>query len=168
MRSRRPLASRTMRKLALSIGLIGVALALVAAPALGAYKTSPNEGRAVSKSVIRDYPGPSSRWPFRGCWRIGPGGAGWWVPLGQAPGVLRGGVVCRFSTLPITSPYGTACLLREFAVKQAKPVNGRKSFRLEEVSRGNSDRVDGPWCSREPGAEEPPPPIGAIGPNLFS
>jgi hypothetical protein len=152
-----------------SLGLVAVALALAASPALGAYKTSPQEGRAASQSVINDYPDPSA-WPFRNCWRIGPKGAGWWSPPG---GVGRGGIVCRFSTEALGRPEtGYACLLREIAVKEIpkkkKKIKGtKKIFALWEVSRGNSTRVDGDWCLRVPGAEEPPPPNGAIGPALF-
>jgi hypothetical protein len=164
-----------MRKLLVPLGVIAAAFA-VAAPALGAYKTSPQEGRGAAQSVVNDYPDPS-QWPFRNCWRIGPKGAGWWSPPG---GVGRGGIVCRFSTWPpaFNPDLGYACLLREIAVKEIpkkkKKIKGiKKIFALWEVSRGNSQREtdpidDGPsWCNREPGAEEPPLPTGAIGPALF-
>jgi hypothetical protein len=72
-----------MRKLLVPLGVIVVALA-VAAPASGAYRTSPKEG----KSVVLKYYG--IKWPLRNCWRIGPGGAG-------SYGYLPGGIVCRQS-----------------------------------------------------------------------
>lgn len=143
----------------------------VASPASGAYRTSPKEGKSIAQKYDQ-----FGKWPFRTCWRIGPGGAGWWtVETGalKAPGILPGGIVCRFSSPADYIPdYGWVCIVYETAVKQDKKHKAtrkvaKKTFQLEAVSRGLSQRVIGDWCNRIPGAVEPPLPPGAIGPPLF-
>ena len=55
-----------------SLGLVAVALALAASPALaGKYRTSPKEGKSIAQKYSN-----FGKWPFRSCWRIGGGGAG--------------------------------------------------------------------------------------------
>ncbi len=150
-----------MRKLAVSLGVIAVALA-VASPALaGKYRTSPKEGKSIAQKYSQ-----FGKWPFRSCWRIGGGGAG-------SYGILPGGIVCRFSSPPEYTPdYGWVCAVNDEAVKQdkkhkARPGLAKKTFQLEDVTVRGQSRWAGDWCNRIPSAVEPPPPTGAIGPALF-
>lgn len=149
-----------MRRGAVLIGLIAVAFALVASTALGAYKTSPKEGRKYAKQERNDQTGPSSWWKFYNCWRIGPGG--YTVP-GVTSGNFPGGVVCSFSrSLSVPTSPETVCVVLDIIVKQKK----RSIFTL--VGRDPyGHRWIGGWCTREPGAPEPGPPGGSKGPALF-
>jgi hypothetical protein len=154
---------RSMRRGGVIFGLIALALALAASSALGAYKTSPNEGSKYAKLHRNAEAGPPSRWQFRNCWRIGPNGVkypggsfGSLVPAKD----LRGGVACRFSStfLPSTSEV---CLQLDVAVKQ------KRGHFVTLTFSGSSQRWTGTWCGGEPGAEVPPPPNYTIGPDLF-
>lgn len=158
-----------MRKLVASLGLIGVALALAASPAPGAYRTSPEEGLKYTTLHMKlDQGGRASTYALRGCWRIGPGGVGTY-------GLYSGGVVCRFSG-PVYQggPNGEdACRIADYAAKQKKPKKSKKA-KKKFVTKFVTDNVTdyavwpgGEWCRFEPGAEDPSPPLFSIGPRLF-
>jgi hypothetical protein len=150
-----------MRRGAVLSGLITVALAVVASTALGAYKTSPEEGRKYAKKA-KKVSGLGPAYRLRGCWRIGPGG------VGGTYKYLPGGVVCRFSGPIITSGSGEeACRIYDFAAKQGKK---RNAFVTDHVTKFTTDRpywIGREWCDFVPGAEEPSAPIGSTGPPLF-
>jgi hypothetical protein len=147
-----------MRKLLVPLGVIAVALA-VASPALaGKYRTSPEEGLKFTTKHGKRFLG--SQWPgysLRGCWRVGPDGAG-------EHALYPGGVVCRFSgPVQKTAFDEDACRVFDFVAKQGK----KKRFVTDNVTIGPGYWIGGEWCRFEPGAEEPSPPPGAIGPPLF-
>ncbi len=161
-----------------SMGLIAVALALAASPALaGKYRTSPEEGRKYATKHMKFYLGAESQtYTLRGCWRIGPDGVGFTTYGGLYPG----GVVCRFSGPIIKTAFDEdACRIFDFAAKQQqqpqkKKQKKKKKKRLvvvtDNVTKYTTDRpywIGAAWCGLEPGAEGPPPPPGVIGPPLF-
>ena len=150
-----------MRRGAVLSGLITVALALAASTALGAYKTSPEEGRKYAKKHKKAFlKSESDEYKLRGCWRLGSGGAG-------GEGFYPGGVVCRFSGPVLKTAFGEdACRFFDFAAKQGRK---RAAFVTDTVTKYTSSRpywIGLEWCSFQPG-EEPPPPIGSKGPPLF-
>ena len=146
-----------------SLGLIAVALALAASPALGAYKTSPEEGRKYAKLAKKAFlKSESDEYKLRDCWRIGPGGVGGTYKF------LPGGVVCRFSGPVLKTGFGEdACKFLDFAAKQGRK---RNAFVTDHVTKFTSLRpywIGREWCDFVPGAEEPPAPFGSKGPPLF-
>lgn len=126
---------------------------LVTAVAAEAYKTTAEEGRKFSRKYQEQFPRYKDFTEQRECWRIGDNGVG-------RSGILRRGVVCRFSTPTIKTRGGKYCRLLLVAVKDKRPegqliASDVDQFSFEELWR------DPAWCEREPDAPAPPKPQGA-------